>query len=333
MELFANIKIFVYMLLSAVVIAALWLYGSKRREKIISLIFSKQNFAALVPAELAKRRKLSDILFLSGVFFIFVALAGPQWGRQKVESYIDYSQTILAVDVSSSMAAEDVKPNRLTGAKTMLGMLVEGFKNQRAGVVAFTSRAFLQCPVTTDLSALQSLLSALNFNTLPVQGTSLAAAVKLSAKMLSPYPGKKALVLVTDGEDHKPQEVEAAVKSARDNNIKIIAVGIGSKEGELIPVTTSTGKSYKKDRDGKTVLTKLDEASLMSLASATGGVYIKYTTAQQTTDEISAQLAAMDKTSGKRSSGVVYKNRYQIPLFMGILLVLSSILIPLRKVK
>lgn len=333
MELFADIKIFIYLAVSALVVAVLWFYGVKRKEYIVKKLFSADNYKTLIPQELARRRRLSDILFLSGILFLFIALAGPQWGRQKVNADISYSQTVLAVDVSASMAARDVKPNRLSGAKTMLSMLTADMTNQRMGIVAFTSRAFLQCPVTTDISALQSLLGALNFNSLPVQGTSLAAAVRLASQMLSPYPGKKALILVTDGEDHKPQDIENAVNEARSNDIKIIAVGIGSKDGELIPVNTPTGRSYKKDKEGKTVLTKLDEQSLMALASATGGVYIKYSTAQQTAEEITVQLASLDKSTAKSSSGVVYKNRYQIPLFIGILLVLSSILIPLRNVE
>jgi len=333
MQLFAAPGVFIYLIISAIAVALLWLYGKSRRNKAIKTLFSAQNYANLVPQETARRRKIKEILFLSGVFFLFIALACPQWGREKVTSQMNYSQTIIALDVSNSMAARDVKPDRLDAAKTALSMLIDGFSDERVGIIAFTSRAFLQCPITTDISALQGLLSALNFNSLPVQGTSLASAVSLSSQMLAPYPGKKALVLVSDGEDHQPQDLQNAVKIARDNNIKIVAVGIGTKEGDLIPVVTSSGSGYKKDRDGKPVLTKLEDSSLMSLASATGGVYIKYNSAQQTSDDISAQLAALDKVAGNITGGFVYKNRYQIPLFAGILLILSSILIPLRKVK
>ncbi len=333
MELFNQPSVFIIMLFTALLIGVAWYLGAKRTEKIKKILFSKENYLKLVPAELQFRRKLKDILFLSGLFFFFVALAGPQWGRQKVDVEAAYSQTVIAVDVSLSMLAEDVKPNRIDGAKAMLNMLIDNLTGERAGIIAFTSRAFMQAPVTSDISALKTLARGLSINMLPMPGTELAPAVNLAAKMLSPYPGIKALVLITDGEDHNNKDLQAALKTARDNEIKIIAVGIGSPEGELIPIKERGVKGYKKDKNGKTVLTKLDEQSLINLASSTGGVYIKFSTAQQTAEEIYRQLAGLDKSSTLINGNVLYKNRYQIPLFIGFVLVLASILIALRKVK
>ncbi len=333
MELFNQPSVFIYMIFAALLLGALWYFGAARAEKARKLLFSAENYAKLVPQELKFRRRIKDILFLTGLFFFFAALAGPQWGRQKIDVEASYSQAVIAVDVSLSMQAEDVKPNRMAGAKTMLSMLIDSFARERAGIVAFTSRAFMQCPVTSDVGALKSLAQGLNVNMLPVPGTELAPAVNLAAKMLAPYPGSKAVVLITDGEDHNPKDLQAALKTARENDIKIIAVGIGSEEGELIPVRENGVKTYKKDKDGKTVLTKLDEKSLIGLASATGGVYIKFSGAQQTAEEIYRQMLMLDKSSSMVNGNVLYKNRYQIPLFIGFVLVLSSILIALRKVK
>lgn len=333
MELFNQPSVFIIMFFTALLIGGLWYAGAKRAEKIKKVLFSEENYLKLVPPELKFRRKLKDILFLSGLFFFFVALAGPQWGRQKVDVEATYSQTVIAVDVSLSMLAEDIKPNRIDGAKAMLNMLIDSLTGERAGIIAFTSKAFMQSPVTSDVSALKTLARGLNVNMLPMPGTELAPAVNLAAKMLKPYPGAKALVLITDGEDHNNKDLQAALKAARDNEIKIIAVGIGSTEGELIPIKERGVKSYKKDKNGKTVLTKLDEQSLVNLASSTGGVYIKFSGAQQTSEEIYRQLAGLDKSSTMVNGNVLYKNRYQIPLFIGFVLVLSSILIALRKVK
>lgn len=333
MELFNSPSIFIYMIFTAALLGALWYLGAARGEKIKRALFSAENYAKLVPQELKFRRKLKDILFLSGLFFFFLALAGPQWGRQKIDVEASYSQAVIAVDVSLSMLAEDVKPNRMDGAKTMLSMLIDNLARERVGIVAFTSKAFMQSPVTGDVGALKTLAQGLSVNMLPMPGTELAPAVNLAAKMLAPYPGSKALVLVTDGEDHNPKDLQAALKTARDNDIKIIAVGIGSVDGELIPIKENGVKSYKKDKNGKTVLTKLDEKSLINLASSTGGAYIKFNGAQQTAEDIYRQMLMLDKSSSLVSGGVLYKNRYQIPLFIGFVLVLSSILIVLRKVK
>ena len=333
MELFNQPSIFVYMIFTAALLGALWYMGAARAEKIKQTLFSRENYAKLIPAELKYRRRLKDILFLSGLFFFFIALAGPQWGREKVDTEASYSQAVIAVDVSLSMLAEDVKPNRMEGAKTMLAMLVDSLTRERVGIVAFTSKAFMQSPVTSDIGALKVLAQGLRVNMLPMPGTELAPAVNLAAKMLAPYPGSKALVLLTDGEDHNPKDLQAALKTARDNDIKIIAVGIGSAEGELIPIKENGAKAYKKDKNGKTVLTKLDEESLIKLASSTGGVYIKFDGPQQTAEEIYRQMLMLDKSSSLINGGMLYKNRYQIPLFIGFVLVLSSILIALRKVK
>ncbi len=333
MELFNSPSIFIYMIFTAALLGALWYLGAARGEKIKRALFSAENYAKLVPQELKFRRRLKDILFLSGLFFFFLALAGPQWGRQKIDVEASYSQAVIAVDVSLSMLAEDVKPNRMAGAKTMLSMLIDNLARERVGIVAFTSKAFMQSPVTGDVGALKTLAQGLSVNMLPMPGTELAPAVNLAARMLAPYPGSKALVLVTDGEDHNPKDLQAALKTARDNDIKIIAVGIGSVDGELIPIKENGVKSYKKDKSGKTVLTKLDEKSLINLASSTGGAYIKFNGAQQTAEDIYRQMLMLDKSSSLISGGVLYKNRYQIPLFIGFVLVLSSILIVLRKVK
>ncbi|MDR1123205.1 MAG: VWA domain-containing protein [Elusimicrobiota bacterium] len=334
MELFANPFAFVYMAVAAAAIAALWYFGNLSRKSALRRLLSADNYNKLAPAGLARRRAVRDALFLCGLGLLFIALAAPQWGRGKITAQAQYSQAVAAVDVSASMLAQDIKPGRLESAKIMLAMLLEGMRNERLGIIAFTSQAYLQCPVTTDTAALKTLAGALSTQSLPVQGTALAPAVKLAAKMLGPYAGKKALVLITDGEDHNPQDIQAALKEARENEIKIIAVGIGSAEGELIPVISQDGaKTYKKDAEGKMVLTKLDEQALISLARETGGVYIKYNTPQQTADDIAAQLAALDRTLTQSNARAVYKNRYQLPLFAGIILLLASVLIPLRKVK
>jgi len=151
--------------------------------------------------------------------------------------------------------------------------------------------------------------------------------------MLSPYAGIKALVLITDGEDHNPKDIEETLTTAREAGIRIITVGIGTEEGELIPIKTDKGTEYKKDKDGKTVLTKLDENSLINLASKTGGAYIKYTNAQQVADDIANQLHTLDKNLTKTTDTVIYKSRYQIPLALAIILIMGALCLPVRKGK
>ena len=333
MELFANTKIFFYLILTAIFVSIFWRLGFLRRKAVLKILFSKTNFALLTPKELKLRRRLKDILFLSGVLFLFIALAGLQWGKERRESSANYSQAIIALDVSLSMQAEDFKPNRLENAKTMLKMLFDEITQERIGLIAFTSEAYMLCPITTDLNALKDLSERLKINMLPVAGTAIAPTIKLASRMLSPYGGVKALVLITDGEDHNPKDIEETLTTAREAGIRIITIGIGTEEGELIPIKTNKGTEYKKDKSGKTVITKLDEKSLINLASKTGGAYIKYTNAQQVADDISTQLRTLDKNLTKTTDVIVYKNRYQIPLALAIILIMGALCLPIRKGK
>lgn len=333
MELFASYKVFIYLFFTALLIAVVLWLGSKRKNKIISSLWSAANYKRLIPGNLKIRSQWKTIFFLLGLFFLFIALAGPQWGREKIEASAVYSQAVLALDVSNSMLAQDFKPNRLESAKVMINMLLSQSLQQRLGLVAFTSKAYLQCPITTDTLALKSLTNSFSTKSIPVQGTSLAEALELSAQMLSPYSGSKAVVLITDGEDHFPQDIQHAISVARDNQIRVIAVGVGNPEGELIPLQTANGKEYKKDKKGNPVLTKLNEKVLKDLAQQTGGVYIRYSSEQKTASDILDQLDQLDKTTNKTLKLFKYKNRYQIVLIFALICLIISILITLRKVE
>ena len=215
-------------------------------------------------------------------------------------------------------------------------MLVSHLKEERIGIIAFTSQAFIQCPITTDTQALDYFINSLQVDMLPVPGTSLSAPVQLAARMLAQYPGQKALVLLTDGEDHTPQELSAAQDIARQNNIRIIAVGIGTPDGALIPARVDeNGRviEYKKDKSGKTVVSKLDETSLAQLAQATGGTYIAYTSAAQAARQIESALSDLDKTTSRTGSHAVYQNRYIFPLILAILCLAAYMLWPQGRVK
>lgn len=335
MRLFAHPFVLLYILpvLGALLII-LWL-GKRLAQHYTSRLFGAQAYAKLT-RPLGRVSRLKNTCLAGAVFFILLALAGPQWGIEITEAQGNFAQTVIAVDVSSSMRAQDLKPNRLANAKQMLQMLVSHLKEDRIGIIAFTSKAFIQCPITTDTSALDYFIASLQPDMLPVAGTSLSAPVTLAAQMLARYPGQKALILLTDGEDHTPEELAAAQKAAQENNIRIIAVGIGTAEGALIPVQTDPNgqvTEYKKDKNGKTVVSKLDETSLAALAQATGGVYISYSSAAQAARQIEAAVAGLDKSTSRAGTHTVYQNRYMIPLVLALLCLAGYLLWPQRTSK
>ena len=312
----------------------LWL-GATLIRHYTRALFGQRAYMQLT-APLRKVSRWKNALLLASVAFVFIALAGPQWGIEITEAQGNFAQTVIAVDVSASMRAQDVKPTRLSNAKRMLQMLVTHLKEDRLGIIAFTSKAFIQCPITTDTDALNYFISSLQPNMLPVAGTSLAAPVELAAHMLKIYPGQKALILLTDGEDHTPQELTQAQTLAQQNGIRIIAVGIGSTEGALIPDQIDANGNvveYKKDKSGKTVVSKLDETSLAQLAQATGGAYIAYTTPAQVAARIEQAVAGLDKSTSSTGRHTTYKNRYALPLCLALLCLVGYLLWPQRAQK
>src|SRR5580704_6963474 len=211
------------------------------------------------------RRKAKQVLFILGVFCLFVALARPQAGYEWQETHRKGLELLFAVDTSKSMLAQDVKPDRLSRAK---------LDGDAVGLLAFAGNAFLQCPVTLDYDAFRESLDALDTKVIPRGGTDIAAAIReAEAVFKTRTAAEKILVLITDGEDLGGESISAA-KEAANNGVKIFAVGIGSTTGELVPIPSENGGTdFARDTSGQLVKSHLDEATLKQIVGATGGLY------------------------------------------------------------
>ena len=220
------------------------------------------------------RRRAKQVLFVLGVFCLFVALARPQAGYEWQETHRKGLELLFAVDTSKSMLAQDVKPDRLTRAKLAVHDLVDKLDGDAVGLLAFAGNAFLQCPVTLDYNAFRESLDALDTKVIPRGGTDIAAAIReAEAVFKTRTAAEKILVLITDGEDLGGEAI-AAAKEAANNGVKIFAVGIGSTTGELVPIPSENGGTdFVRDASGQLVKSHLDEATLKQIAGATGGLY------------------------------------------------------------
>ena len=220
------------------------------------------------------RRKAKQVLFILGVFCLFVALARPQAGYEWQETHRKGLELLFAVDTSKSMLAQDVKPDRLTRAKLAVHDLVDKLDGDGVGLLAFAGNAFLQCPVTLDYDAFRESLDALDTKVIPRGGTDIAAAIReAEAVFKTRTAAEKILVLITDGEDLGGESI-AAAKEAANNGVKIFAVGIGSTTGELVPIPSENGGTdFARDTSGQLVKSHLDEATLKQIVGATGGLY------------------------------------------------------------
>ncbi len=282
----------------------------------------KDVLSSLILSVNDNNKKWKMVLVLISVFLIIFSMMRPQWGFEWKEVTRSGLDIIIALDTSKSMLAEDVKPNRLERSKLAVKDLIKKLQGDRLGLIAFAGNAFLQCPLTADYNGFMLSLDDLDVHTIPKGGTSLSNAVRVA---LDSYEGSKKkykiLVIITDGEDHEGNAQHWAEK-AKEKGIKIFTIGIGTKEGEIIPITDESGrKIYLKDKSGNVVKTRLDETTLQQIALSTGGSYLKSTNTEFGLDLIyEEKLSKMERREIKNKMVKQYNEKFRIPLVIALLL-------------
>ncbi|MBI5243913.1 MAG: VWA domain-containing protein [Elusimicrobia bacterium] len=326
--LFQQTAYLYWILFAAAGIVALGIWSEKRRRRLLEAFASPETLKRLYSEEEASARRLKYWLEAAALCLVLAALAGPQWGVELVETRNPGSQAVIAVDTSLSMAAEDIKPNRMDKAKSALSHLIDGLKGARVGIAAFEAEAQIQCPLTTDLDAAKSFLKRVKIGMIPQAGTSLGRGILLAAAMLSRYPGQKSVILLSDGENLEGSPKDAALQAAQAG-VRIYLIGTGTPEGEPIPIRDESGRllGYKKDPRGQTVLSKLNEAGMMEVAAASGGAYYRATQSENEVGEILKQIESSDKSSAGSGVTTRLRNRYRLPLLAAVLLLLVELII------
>lgn len=272
-------------------------------------------------------------LLLIGLVFLTLALSRLQFGTHLESLKREGIDLIVALDVSNSMLARDMKPNRLDKAKQEIQGILERLRGDRIGLVAFAGEAFIQCPLTLDYTAAEFLLGAMDQNSVSIQGTSVGSAIKMAAQAFEQKERQhKVLLLLTDGEDHD-QGAEAAAESARREGIKIYTVGIGNPAGEPIPIVDRNGNQvgFKKDRNGEVIITQLNEAILQKVALATGGKYYHATAGEMELDRIFSEIAEMEKKELEGTLVTRYDDRFQWPLLLALALIVGEFFVSERR--
>jgi Ca-activated chloride channel family protein len=278
------------------------------------------------------RRRVRLTLVLSAMFALVVAAMGPQWGFQWEPVTRRGIDLVIALDVSNSMLAEDLKPSRLARAKLAIQDLVPLLAGDRIGLVAFAGTAFLQCPLTVDYDAFMQTLDEAGPESIPRGGTAMGPAIRSGLGAFErASQGARVLILLTDGEDHEGTAPDAAAEAKRQG-VTIFAVGIGTPEGELIPLEGQAGETFLKDRQGRTVKSRLDEATLQRVAAQSGGSYVRATPTSFGLDALYTQRiapmaqGATDQTLRRRA-----EDRFQWPLAIAWLLLLIERLLSDRR--
>jgi Ca-activated chloride channel family protein len=311
-------------------IVAAFLFASFRKRRTISafgdLALVERLIASFHPAKrLAKR-----ILILTAVFLLVLALCQPHFKTKETLVERKGIDVIVALDVSKSMLAKDTAPNRLEKAKLELATLVGQLKQDRIGIVAFAGEAFIQCPLTLDKNAVKIFLSSVSPNLIPTPGTALGTAIQVAMQAFGDQEkGFKAVILLTDGEDQGSSPMQAAARASAAG-IRIFTIGIGTGEGSTLP-GDSAGEGFKKDSQGRPVLSKLDEPLLKAIARETGGVYYRSTRGELEVDHLVHEIRQMVQKGLKTEKSVEYEENYQFFLLTALILLWAEMVLSERR--
>jgi len=309
-----------------------WLYRKNRR-KLLEKFSDKKLHNVLFPSFSGWKNTFKFALIILSLICLIVAAANPQIGTKMEEVKQTGIDVFILLDVSLSMQAEDIKPNRLERAKFQISNLINRLRGDRIGLIIFSGEAYVQFPLTTDYSAANLFLSAVDFNSVPQPGTAIASAVSLALKSFNTKdPTEKVIIIITDGEDHEG-DINSVVNEAKSAGVKIFTIGLGSVGGAPIPVYNAKGEQtgFKKDKEGNVVLTKLDEETLQQIASASGGEYYRGSNYEDHLDKIYENLSQLDKAEFGVKKVTDYEDRFYYFLAPAIFLLLLDFFISERK--
>jgi Ca-activated chloride channel family protein len=286
----------------------------------------------LMPLVSAKKLVLKFVVLMMAYGCIIISLANPQIGSKLEKVQRKGADLVVALDVSNSMLSQDIRPDRLTRAVQGISKLIDRLEGDRIGIVVFAGKAYVQLPITTDYAAAKMFLSTISTQMVPSQGTAISDAVELSMKSFNEDERSKAIIIITDGEDHEGNVMEAA-KQAAEKGIKIFTIGMGSPDGSPIPLFDQFGRQtgYKTDRSGQVIVSKLDETILQQLASAGNGIYVRATSGQDGLGKILEEINALEKKDIETKTFSEYEGRFQYFIALSLLFLILELLIPERK--
>ena len=306
------------------------LYWKKRTQKRFSNVKALKR---LSPNQSLFKSVLKLCIWCLAIACIAIALVNPKIGTKLETVKREGVDVVFAVDVSKSMLAEDVAPNRLEKAKQLVTQIINNLASDRIGIIAYAGKAFPQLPITTDYAAAKMFLQNMNTDMLSSQGTAINAAINLAKTYYDDEEQtNRVLIIISDGEDHSEQAAQVA-EEAKEEGIRILTIGVGDVKGAPIPIKDSRGNvlNYKKDQNGETVITKLDEQTLKAIAEQANGVYINGRITSNVVDQIKEILNNMEKTEFEAKEFADFKSQFQWFLGFAILLLFIDIFLLERK--
>lgn len=325
-----------YLYVLIIIPALILLFGLAQYHKKKALAkFGDMSVIEQLMPFVSKSRPVLKFIFLTiAMVAIIFALADPQFGSKLEKVKRKGAEIIIALDVSNSMLAEDIKPNRLERAKQAISKLVDNMENDRIGLIVFAGDSYIQVPVTSDYTAAKMFLSSINTNIVSKQGTAIGSAIDLAMNSFTPESDmEKALIVITDGENHEDDAIKAS-ELAKDKGITIHTIGMGSPQGAPIPIQKNYGQTiFQKDKDGNTVISKLDQKTLQDIATAGGGVFIRATNTQTGLNKLFERINSMEKKDMEEKIYTEFEHRFQYLLGIALIFVLLDVFVLERKNK
>ncbi|WP_240925032.1 vWA domain-containing protein [Maribellus sediminis] len=329
---FGNIE-YLWGLLIIPVLIVFYTWSRISRRRALKKFGSSEILEELMPFRSKNRPVLKFIILMLALAFFVAGIARPQFGSKLKTEKREGVELIIALDVSNSMMAEDIQPNRLERAKRAISRLVDRLKDDKIGLIVFAGDAYTQLPITTDYNSAKLFLNAVNTQIVPKQGTAIGAAIDLAHRSFTPDgEANKAIIVITDGENHEDDAISAA-KSALEDGIVVHTIGMGLPSGSPIPVLRNGQTDYLKDRDGKVVVTKLNEQMLEQIAAAGEGIYVRANNAQVGLNALFDEINNMEKQEMETRTFSEYDDQFQYFFAIGLFLLLLEFVILERKNK
>lgn len=304
---------------------AMLVFWQKRTQKKFA---DKELLKKLSPNRSLGKSVLKVVILSLAIASLVIALVNPQFGTKMETVKREGVDVVFAIDVSKSMLAEDIAPNRLEKSKQLVTQIINNLASDRVGIIAYAGSAFPQLPITTDYAAAKMFLQSMNTDMISSQGTAIKEAIELATTYFNDEEQtNRVLFLISDGEDHQG-EIEGIAEEAARQGIRIVTIGVGTAKGGPIPIKRNgVIQSYKKDNQGETVITRLNEKTLREIANEANGKYVSGKVTGEVVDQVTEILQNMDKKEFESQQIAEYKSQFQWFLGLGLFFLLLDILL------
>jgi len=329
---FGNIE-YLWGLLIIPMLTLFFIWSRIARRRALKKFGQQEILNHLMPFSSKNRPGFKFMIVMLALAFFIAGIARPQFGSKLKTVKRKGVELIIALDVSNSMMAEDIQPNRLERSKRAISRLVDRLKDDKIGLIVFAGDAYTQLPITSDYNSAKLFLNSVNTQIVPKQGTAIGAAIDLARRSFTPNgEANKAIIIITDGENHEDDAV-ASAQAAVEEGIFVHTIGMGLPSGSPIPVLKNGQTDYLKDRDGNVVVTKLNEQMLEKISAAGEGIYVRANNAQVGLNALFDEINKMEKQEMESKTFSEYDDQFQYFFAVGLFLLLLEFVILERKNK